>query len=176
MLYLSGFCLELGFGVERNLAAAVAAYWQAAQFGSRQARYRLSLCFRDGVVLPRDRFVAMLCLKVAAEGGVPDAQFDYAVCLECGILCIRDHPLACAFFERAAVAGNGNARIVILAMESDFPHIPWDSCRQWASTVIREEHSSLTYDRTLDPMQARVLRFQGYPTGWTDLCRSRVTF
>jgi hypothetical protein len=176
MMYLFGFCLELGFGVEHNPAQAVELYIRSSRVGVHEAQYRLSLCLRDGVGIPRDLHWTVAVLQAAANAGDRDAQYDYTACLECGIGCVRDHAASCTFLERAALAGHVNAAILILAMKQEFSQTTRECCAAWAlpseqEQPILEHRSPLTDHRTLESTQSNSFALRSYWTGWTRFLR-----
>jgi TPR repeat protein len=89
MIYVYGFCLEVGFGVHRNVYKAVE-FYQKASVRLPQAQYLYSLCLRDGVEITRDFQSAFYYLRQAADAQDSDTQYDLAVCLALGIGGMKD--------------------------------------------------------------------------------------
>jgi TPR repeat protein len=98
--------LENGFGVERDMPAALALWRMAAEHGNNQAQTRLANAARDGAMgVPRDNVEAARLYRLAADAGWGDAQANLAGMLEDGIGGARDPEAALVLWRKAANQG-----------------------------------------------------------------------
>jgi hypothetical protein len=176
-MFMYGFCLELGFGVECNPRRAVELYRMATKNGSLHAMYRLALCLCDGVGSERNLREAILWLRQAADYGYPDAQFDFAMCLEFGCGCPVNHQKSREFLELAADGGNTNAQIVVMASPQNFSQNVQTKFRVWSSILLAGRTLDLDLERERERDRGRAeetisdadrnANELGGPTGWT---------
>ena len=101
---LVGSMYANGDGVPQNNAYAAHWYSLAAEQGKVDAQFALGIMYRDGAGVPRDRGLALKWLRRAAEKQHSDAANALGE-LYAG----SDHAEAAAWFERAALMGNGAA-------------------------------------------------------------------
>jgi TPR repeat protein len=162
MVYLYGFCLELGFGVHRNASESVRLY-QMIYLEIPEAQYRYSLCLRDGIGITQDFRKAFLNLKGAADGGDSDAQYDLAMCLALGIGERKDEIRSQEYLKKLAHTGNENAKFIRKAMNINPSDVV--GCED------SEDEEITVYDRELPSERKKVKCVFGYPTGWTRFLR-----
>jgi TPR repeat protein len=175
VMYVYGFCIELGFGIERNPVLAVDRYREAVKMGNIDACYRFALCLRDGVGVQRHHPSAVLLLQTAADRGHLDAQFDLAMCLKFGCGCAINHLKSCEYLASAALGGNENAQIVVMASPDEFPPSIRDNFKTWRSMLI--PNRNLNRDRNPRRLDERIFDLDrngdesmtpiGHQTGWT---------
>jgi TPR repeat protein len=163
MLYVYGFCLELGFGVHRDASESVRLY-KMIYLEIPEAQYRYSLCLRDGIGITQNLREAFLNLKGAANRGDSDAQYDLAMCLALGIGERKDERRSQEYLEKLAQSGNDNAKLIRKAM-----NIGEDISEMFECDKSEEEIS--VYDRRLPSECKKAESVIGYPTGWTRFLR-----
>jgi TPR repeat protein len=101
---LVGSMYANGDGVSQDKVRAAHWYSLAAEQGKVDAQFALGIMYRDGAGVPRDRGLALKWLRRAAEKQHSDAANALGE-LYAG----SDHAEAAAWFERAALMGNGAA-------------------------------------------------------------------
>jgi TPR repeat protein len=164
MLFVYGFCLELGFGVHRNGSESVRLY-QMSYLEVPEAQYRYSVCLRDGIGITQDFGKAFVNLKGAADRGHSDAQYDLAVCLALGIGGRKDERRSQEYLQKLAQAMNVNAKLIRKAM-----NMGEDTSDMFECEKSEDEEISI-YGRRLPSERKKVECVVGYPTGWTRFLR-----
>jgi TPR repeat protein len=163
MIYLYGFCRELGYGVRRDAEEAARLYAMIIH-KLPVAQYRYSLCLRDGVGITQDIQMAMSHLKDAADGGVADAQYDLAICLGLGICGQIEETKSMEYFRRSIAGMNVNSVLAAIALNADFTNRIRPE--MYATHFVAKE-SAFLYDRRVRGEDNQVGVVVGYPTGWT---------
>ena len=98
-----------GGGVPQDHARAAHWFSRAAAQGKVDAKFALGIMYRDGAGVPRDRTLALTWLRRAADEQHSDAANSLGeLYLESGSAADRQE--AAAWFERAALMGNGTAQ------------------------------------------------------------------
>jgi TPR repeat protein len=178
LCYVYGFCVELGFGVERDPVQAIPFYLRAVNGGSTEASYRAWVCLRESGEMLQQQILASEVLKAAVDFGSSEAQYEYAMILGCGLWGERDWDRCRAYLAKAGISGNVNAQIAILTMENEFGEDLRECFAGWRSKLNREERPESVYecpsayDRRLDPEKDRVITMRGYVTGWARSLRA----
>jgi TPR repeat protein len=137
--YALGTMYHEGEGVERDLVHAAYWYTQAAQRGHTEAQYWLCIMHREAIGVPRDYAEAFYWCRRAAETGHAQALFAvgqfYFDGLGNGFT--RDHVRAYVWFSRAALRGDGDAELMLEALEQDMTPLQVEDARrqaqQWAA-------------------------------------------
>jgi uncharacterized protein len=93
----------------RKIARAAHWFSLAAEQGKVDAQFALGIMYRDGAGVPKDRRLALKWLRRAAESDHSDAA-NLLGELYMGSADAADHHEAAAWFERAALLGNGTAQ------------------------------------------------------------------
>jgi TPR repeat protein len=106
---LLGSMYAKGEGVPQDDARAAQWLSLAAEQGKVDAQFALGIMYRDGVGVPKDRALALTWLRRAAEQQHSDAANSVGE-LYRGSASTVDHQEAAAWFERAALLGNGTAQ------------------------------------------------------------------
>jgi len=98
-----------GEGGPQDNARAAHWFWLAAEQGKVDAQFALGIMYRDGAGVPKDRALAMTWLRRAAERQHSDAANSLGE-LHIEAAGAADRQEAAAWFERAALMGNGTAQ------------------------------------------------------------------
>ncbi len=90
-----------------------------AERGDAEAQYRIGLAYDEGVLVPRDAFLAARWLRRAAEQGHPAAASRLGTLYFTGRGLPRDLALALAWYRRGAEAGDaeGMAGLAVMLFE-----------------------------------------------------------
>lgn len=105
------FALAQTFRKERNHAAAIPHYLNAAVQNHPEAQYKLGKCYYSGSGCEQNYSLALEWFKRAAENNYPDAQFALAYCLYRGRgITEPDYKNAAEWYRKAAEKGNLNAK------------------------------------------------------------------
>jgi TPR repeat protein len=106
---LVGSMFANGEGVPQDKARAAHWFSRAAEQGKVDAKFALGIMHRDGAGVPKDRTLALTWLRRAAEQQHCDAANSLGeLYMESGST--ADQQEAAAWFERAALMGNGTAQ------------------------------------------------------------------
>ena len=105
------FALAQSFRKERNHAAAIPHYLNAAMQNHPEAQYKLGKCYYEGAGCKQNYSQALEWFKKAAENNFPKAQFALAYCLFRGRgVTEPDYKNAVELYRKAAEQGNLNAK------------------------------------------------------------------
>ncbi|CAG8435367.1 7402_t:CDS:2 [Ambispora gerdemannii] len=102
------YCLQHGFGVEKNERHAVSIYLNLSAEPKPMVASlnQLGICYHLGVGVEVDEERALNYYKRAAELGNRDAMFNYAYCLRHGIGAQRDNEKAYSIYVQLAELGD----------------------------------------------------------------------
>ena len=80
-------------------------FQKAAQAGDPEAMYKLSICYRDGLGVPRSRAESLVWCRKAAAKGYSKAIYNLGVAYLNGLGVAKDEKQAVEWFRQAAVNG-----------------------------------------------------------------------
>jgi TPR repeat protein/serine/threonine protein kinase len=109
--YLTGRCLELGVGGDKNEKGAAALYEKAAEQDHMGAQFALGRCYEHGIGVEAEAAQAVKWYQKAADQGSAAAQYALGLCARDGLLGM-DQNLAKArnWLEQAAKGGLAGAQ------------------------------------------------------------------
>ena len=107
-----GWCLHEGLGIERNRDEALRLFRASAEQGNRFGQNSLARAYAepDFAGLPQDPAAAFRLWRLSADQGLPEAQFRLGECHEKGFGTNPDLDEARCWYEKAACAGNEQAK------------------------------------------------------------------
>jgi len=104
---LTGFCHEMGIGVERDLEKAYEWYLRSAEHGRADSQMKVAYLTET---LKNDITNAVIWYKRAAEAGNARAQCNLANCLRLGRGVEQDGKAAIEWYKESAVQGDEDAQ------------------------------------------------------------------
>ena len=108
-----GYLFEVGAGLPKDLAKAVALYQKAAGQGFAQAQCFMGDLYRDGKGVPKDVGKAIELFEKAASQGLAQARNNLARLYETGTGVKQNLPKAVEFYQEASDQGLARARYTL---------------------------------------------------------------
>ncbi|MES2682856.1 MAG: tetratricopeptide repeat protein [Pseudomonadota bacterium] len=131
--YQVGWMHYLGFGLQRDLEAAVSWFARAAEQGNVDGMNALGTALREGKGTGQDHGQALHWYRAAAEQGHPDGEVNLGFMLEMGYGTEQDLPAAALNYRLAAEKNHATAQFYLgsLHEEGNGVAADLDTARGW---------------------------------------------